>query len=62
MGRCYIMKRDKLKKDKHLDKMIENWKTKQRLKSNNILIFRMNEICLQLCWNMLSDQAQNDEG
>ena len=30
VGRCYVMKRDKLKTDKKLDKMIENWKSKRR--------------------------------
>lgn len=29
VGRCYIMKRDKMKVDNHLNKMIEDWKRKR---------------------------------
>ena len=29
VGRCYIMKRDKMKEDNHLNKMIEDWKKKR---------------------------------
>ena len=29
VGWCYIMKRDKLKEDNHLNKMIEDWKKKR---------------------------------
>merc|ERR1711988_278565 len=29
VGRCYVIKRGKLKTDKHLDKMISNWKNKR---------------------------------
>ena len=29
VGRCYLMKRDGLKADQHLEKMIDNWKLKR---------------------------------
>ena len=36
-GRCYVMKRDKLQTDQHLEKMIDNWKLREG-PSNSILL------------------------
>ena len=29
VGRCYVMKRDKLRTDKHLERMIDNWRLRR---------------------------------
>ena len=48
VGRCYVMKRDKIKADKRLDRMVSNWKKKRRYISNICICIKETKIKLVL--------------